>query len=223
VQRRSHNLGSRSRLTLLGGLLCVERGLPVCPSNTPDNGPCLSVERIVLPIRDTVVLTNPFTATNGSPIITVADTAHGCVTGDFVTYSGATGLGGNITAAVLNAEHQVTVVNANSFTIQTTYLTATTTPTVSIALYYVLGSGNVNSVSSFYGLETTPQGLIVNLNEPMPNNRYSIVSISSYSHPNLDDTDTSPATQNPSPNQTTNSFRLINNYGALYINMVVFG
>jgi hypothetical protein len=71
----------------------------------------------ITPIRDTVTLTNPFTATNGSPIITVADTAHGCVTGDFVTYSGATGLGGNITAAVLNTEHQVTVVSANAYTI----------------------------------------------------------------------------------------------------------
>ena len=71
----------------------------------------------ITPIRDTVVLTNPFTATNGSPVITVADTAHGCVSGDFVTYSGATGLGGNITATVLNTEHQVTVVNANVYTI----------------------------------------------------------------------------------------------------------
>jgi hypothetical protein len=119
--------------------------------------------------------------------------------------------------------YTVTVVNANSFTVQTTYLTATTTPTVSIALYNVLGSGNVNSVSSHYSLETTPSYLIVNLNEPMPDNRYSIVSISSYSHPNLDDTDTSPATQNPSPNQTTNSFRITNNSAARYINMVVFG
>jgi hypothetical protein len=71
----------------------------------------------ITPIRDTVTLTNPFTATNGSAIISVADTAHGCVTGDFVTYSGATGLGGNITAAVLNKEHQVTVVNGNLYTI----------------------------------------------------------------------------------------------------------
>jgi hypothetical protein len=71
----------------------------------------------ITPIRDTVTLTNPFTATNGSAVITVADTAHGCVTGDFVTYSGATGLGGNITAAVLNTEHQVTVVSVNSYTI----------------------------------------------------------------------------------------------------------
>lgn len=71
----------------------------------------------ITPIRDTVTLTNPFTATNGSPIISVNDAAHGCVTGDFVTFSGATGLGGNITAAVLNKEHQVTLVNNNIYTI----------------------------------------------------------------------------------------------------------
>jgi len=71
----------------------------------------------ITPIRDTVTLTDPFTATDGSPIITVADTAHGCVTGDFVTYSGATGLGGNVSALILNGEHQITLVNANVYTI----------------------------------------------------------------------------------------------------------
>jgi hypothetical protein len=71
----------------------------------------------ITPIRDTVTLTDPFTATDGSAVITVADTAHGCVSGDFVTYSGATGLGGNVTAEVLNQEHQITVVNANVYTI----------------------------------------------------------------------------------------------------------
>jgi hypothetical protein len=71
----------------------------------------------ITPIRDTATLTNPFTATNGSATITVADTAHGCVTGDFVTYSGAIGLGGNVSALILNAEHQVTVVSANVYTI----------------------------------------------------------------------------------------------------------
>ena len=70
----------------------------------------------VTPIRTTTVLTNPFTATNGSPLITVSATAHGCVNGDFVTYSGATGLGGNISASVLNAEHQIAFVSANSYT-----------------------------------------------------------------------------------------------------------
>jgi hypothetical protein len=71
----------------------------------------------ITPIRDTATLTNPFTATNGSAIITVADTAHGAVTGDFVTFSGATGLGGNITAAVLNREFQITLVSGNAYTI----------------------------------------------------------------------------------------------------------
>jgi hypothetical protein len=64
-----------------------------------------------------VALTDPFTAIDGSSIISVADTAHGCVTGDFVTYSGATGLGGNISATVLNKEHQITVVDADVYTI----------------------------------------------------------------------------------------------------------
>lgn len=72
----------------------------------------------ITPIRATSTINNnPFVATLGSPVITVTDTAHGGVTGDFVTFSGAVGLGGNITAAVLNAEHQITVLGANSYTI----------------------------------------------------------------------------------------------------------
>ena len=71
----------------------------------------------VTPIRATSTINNnPFVATNGSAVITVTDTNHGGVTGDFVTFSGATGLGGNITATVLNTEHQITVINANSYT-----------------------------------------------------------------------------------------------------------
>jgi hypothetical protein len=148
-------------------------------------------------------------------VCTVTYPSHGFKTGHQFWFQ--------FSSLIVSKVYTVTVVNANSFTVQTTYLTATTTPTVSIALYNVLGSGNVNSVSSHNSLETTPAYLIVNLNEPMPDNRYSIVSISSYSHPNLDDTNTSPATQNPSPNQTTNSFRIVNNSTARYINMVVFG
>ncbi len=72
----------------------------------------------ITPIRATSTInTNPFVATLGSSVVTVTDTAHGCVTNDFVTFSGAVGLGGNITAGVLNAEYQVTVLNADSYTI----------------------------------------------------------------------------------------------------------
>jgi len=59
-----------------------------------------------------------FSATNGSSTITVSDTAHGAIVNDFVTFSGAASLGGNITAAVLNQEYQIaSIVNDNSYTI----------------------------------------------------------------------------------------------------------
>jgi len=58
-----------------------------------------------------------FAATNGSAVITVTNTAHGAQTGDFVAFSGAASLGGNITAAVLNREYQITYVTANTYTI----------------------------------------------------------------------------------------------------------
>ena len=73
----------------------------------------------ITPIRATAVLTNPFSASLGSAVITVADTAHGCGTGDFVVFSGASGLGGNITAGILNLStgYQVTVIDVDSYTI----------------------------------------------------------------------------------------------------------
>jgi hypothetical protein len=71
----------------------------------------------ITPIRATSTINNnPFVATNGSATITVTDTSHGCVTGDFVVFSGAVGLGGNITATVLNAQYQVVVLTANTYT-----------------------------------------------------------------------------------------------------------
>lgn len=71
----------------------------------------------ITPIRTATNLTTPFAATTGSTVITVTAPSHGCVNGDFVTYNGATTLGGAITAAVLNTEHQITYVSANSYTI----------------------------------------------------------------------------------------------------------
>jgi hypothetical protein len=72
----------------------------------------------ITPIRETSTINNnPFAATNGSAVITVTDTNHGALTGDFVTFSGAVSLGGNITATVLNAQYQIlNVIDANSYT-----------------------------------------------------------------------------------------------------------
>ena len=73
----------------------------------------------VTPIRKTVTLSNPFTATNGSSAIVVDEVAHGCVDGDYVTYSGAgiVGLGGNITAAVLTGTFQITYLDEDTYSI----------------------------------------------------------------------------------------------------------
>jgi len=71
----------------------------------------------ITPIRaSSTINNNPFVATNGSATITVTDTSHGATTGDFVTFSGAVSLGGNITATVLNAQYQITVLTANTYT-----------------------------------------------------------------------------------------------------------
>ena len=59
-----------------------------------------------------------FAASNGSTTLTVTDTEHGAIVGDFVTFSGAASLGGAITDTILNIEYQiVTVINSNSYTI----------------------------------------------------------------------------------------------------------
>jgi hypothetical protein len=71
----------------------------------------------VTPLRETAVLSNPFTATNGSSVINVYDVGHGCEQGDFVTFSGAVSLGGNVTATVLNQEYQITLIDDDNYTI----------------------------------------------------------------------------------------------------------
>ena len=72
----------------------------------------------ITPIRATASLTAALTAVNGSATITVDDTAHGAILGDTVIFSGATGLGGNVTSGVLNASHVITrVVDANVYEI----------------------------------------------------------------------------------------------------------
>ena len=70
----------------------------------------------ITPIRATTTLgTDPFTG-NGTTTVTVTAPSHGCVNGDFVTFSGVTGT----YAALLNGEFQITFVTINSYTITVT-------------------------------------------------------------------------------------------------------
>jgi len=59
----------------------------------------------------------PFTATTGSKTISVSystDTAYNPTAGNYVTFSGATGLGGSITATVLNQNYEIKTVNTTT-------------------------------------------------------------------------------------------------------------
>ena len=95
----------------------------------------------ITPIRATSTINNnPFSTTNGSTLVTVTDTAHGSATDDFVTFSGATAVGG----LDLNNEYQMTVLTANTYTI--TAATAATSTAVgggaSVVAAYQIGAGS---------------------------------------------------------------------------------
>ena len=105
----------------------------------------------VTPIRASgIINANPFALT-ASTTVTVTDTAHGCYTGDFVTFSGATDIGGggtNVTAAILNQNFQVTVVDANTYTI-----VISVTPN---ATAIAASPGGGSAVTASYEIHTGP-------------------------------------------------------------------
>ena len=86
----------------------------------------------VTPIRATTTLgANPFLG-NGTTV-TVTAASHGALTGDYVTFSGATGA----YASILNAEFQLTVVNTNSYTITAAVPAPATGGSAVVAAYQI--------------------------------------------------------------------------------------
>ena len=106
---------------------------------------------------------NPFTTTNGSKTVTIADSAHGAVVNDFVTIASADATNG-IPVGELNTEHQIlTIPDVDSYTIavETTAATSsgtgggTTPPTVE----YQLTTGLTTSLlSPGWGADTWGAG-----------------------------------------------------------------
>lgn len=95
----------------------------------------------ITPIRTVNSLTNPFTTTSGSKSVKVTDTNSGFMVNDFVTFSGATAVGG----LTLNGTYQVTtVISGTAYTI--TSATAATSSS---------GPGG-GTVSATYQLNTGP-------------------------------------------------------------------
>ena len=86
---------------------------------------------------------NPITTVSGSALVTIAATSHGASAGTYVTFSGATAVGG---LTIVGEFEIVTVPNANSFTIiSPTAATSSATGGGAgvIANYQIAAGGNV--------------------------------------------------------------------------------
>ena len=91
----------------------------------------------VTPLRATVVLNNPFSG-SGTTTVTVTDAAGGYILGDFVTFSGASTVGG----VDLNGEYQIQSISGTTYTIT--------------ASAPVSGSGGGATVSAAYQINVGP-------------------------------------------------------------------
>lgn len=122
----------------------------------------------ITPIRETTAAGDvTFSATASSSVITVSDTAHGAVEGDFVTFSGAVSLGGTITADVLNQEYKIDeIVDDDSYkitarevdTVADITVDGTYTPVAVTANGSDTGNGGSSVVGAYQintGLETS--------------------------------------------------------------------
>lgn len=103
----------------------------------------------ITPIRRTASLTDPFTTVSGSTTVTVTDSSHGATTGDYVTFTGASAVGG-LAPTLLNLEFQVTVTSTSTYTITVaSAATASTTGGGSVSAAYQI---NIGLEDSTYGL-----------------------------------------------------------------------
>jgi hypothetical protein len=102
----------------------------------------------ITPLRTTLATpatNNCVSTTSGSSVVTITVTGHGCTTGDYVTISGVTGTVGGIPNSEINAEHEVTVLNVNAFTI-----------TVATAASSTVASGGGTAISIACQISTGP-------------------------------------------------------------------
>ena len=113
----------------------------------------------ITPIRSTTSAGDvTFSATNASSTITVTDTGHGAKQGDFVTFSDAATLGGNITAAVLNQEYEINLVTASNTYEITAKDTSGTTVTANASDSGNGGSSTVGVYQINSGLDVFVEG-----------------------------------------------------------------
>ena len=112
----------------------------------------------ITPIRATVTLTNPFETTLGSPVVVVTDANGGYADDDFVTFSGATAVGG----VTVSGEYQLTLTTVpNEYTIDVgTPATSTAPGGGTVTAVYQINVGSAFAIpqngwgASFWGSGT---------------------------------------------------------------------
>ena len=110
------------------------------------------------PSTNNCFTTNTTVGTKGQILVTLA--AHGAITGDFVTFGGTAAVGG-ITPTILNQEYEVTVINGDTFTIETagTATSAATGGGTSITAAFQINIGADSSIAGYgWGAGTWSRG-----------------------------------------------------------------
>lgn len=115
-----------------------------------------------LKTTSTTLGSNPLATTSGSAVVVVTHTAHGFADGDRIKLDGVGAAVNGIPQAELEAEHIITYIGANSYSITVT-TTATSTGSgggASVVIYGQIDSGNLDvELGSGYGLGLYGVGL----------------------------------------------------------------
>ena len=91
-----------------------------------------------------------FATTNGSTTVTVTDSSHGALIGDFVTIASVSGAVGGISAANLQGEFEIlTVPDANTYTIEAKAAASSTTTGSTANATYQLNTGAAVSLFGY--------------------------------------------------------------------------
>jgi len=91
-----------------------------------------------------------FATTNGSTTVTVTDSSHGALIGDFVTIASVSGAVGGISAANLQGEFEIlTVPNSNTYTIEAKAAASSTTTGATANATYQLNTGAAVSLFGY--------------------------------------------------------------------------
>lgn len=165
ASQNSLSLTSATNFPLTGGIIKIDSEIMSYASRSGT-----TLLGLVRGISGTTAATHANGAAVTSATIQVSHVNNGALVGDFVTFSGATALGGNMTATVLNQEYQVTgVLSSGAYTIsartvstiQSVTVNGVLSPTYVFSTAADTGTGGASTVGTYQinaGLDTSVSG-----------------------------------------------------------------